>query len=115
MMRFFEILKLLPSLEIRKKLMLVLEVRLMINLDKGKAVTFLLESLATDIKNIFSRLSNCAYVFPVYVGDDRTDEDAFKVLREGNRGYGNAVYSLCRDLLEQVYCYQHALEKTSHL
>ncbi|KAF7802342.1 trehalose-phosphate phosphatase A [Senna tora] len=84
----------------------VLEVRPVINLDKGKAVTFLLESLG---------LSNCDDVFPVYVGDDRTDEDAFKVLREGNRGYGNAVYSLCCDPLEQVYCYQHALEKTSHL
>ncbi|XP_028753478.1 trehalose-phosphate phosphatase A isoform X1 [Neltuma alba] len=73
----------------------VLEVRPVINWDKGKAVTFLLESLG---------LSNCDDVLPIYVGDDRTDEDAFKVLREGNKGYGilvasapkesNAVYSL---------------------
>ncbi|XP_020215083.1 trehalose-phosphate phosphatase A [Cajanus cajan] len=73
----------------------VLEVRPVINWDKGKAVTFLLESLG---------LNNCDDVLPIYIGDDRTDEDAFKVLREGNRGYGilvssapkesNAVYSL---------------------
>ncbi|KAI5346872.1 hypothetical protein L3X38_014751 [Prunus dulcis] len=73
----------------------VLEVRPMINWDKGKAVTFLLESLG---------LSDCEDVLPIYIGDDRTDEDAFKVLREGNRGYGilvsavpkesNAFYSL---------------------
>ncbi|XP_075649318.1 trehalose-phosphate phosphatase A-like isoform X2 [Castanea sativa] len=73
----------------------VLEVRPVIDWDKGKAVTFLLESLG---------LSNCDDVLPIYVGDDRTDEDAFKVLREGNQGYGilvssapkesNAVYSL---------------------
>lgn len=25
--------------------------------------------------------ANCADVFPVYIGDDRTDEDAFKVHR----------------------------------
>ncbi|KAG6716676.1 hypothetical protein I3842_04G060800 [Carya illinoinensis] len=78
----------------------VLEVRPVINWDKGKAVTFLLESLG---------LSHCDDVLPIYVGDDRTDEDAFKVLREGNRGYGilvgsapkesNAAYSL-RDPLE---------------
>lgn len=73
----------------------VLEVRPVINWDKGKAVTFLLESLG---------LNNCDDVLPIYIGDDRTDEDAFKVLREGNKGYGilvssapkesNAVFSL---------------------
>lgn len=73
----------------------VLEVRPVLNWDKGKAVEFLLESLG---------FSNSDNVLPIYVGDDRTDEDAFKVLREGNRGYGilvssapkesNAFYSL---------------------
>ncbi|KAK7258229.1 hypothetical protein RIF29_32788 [Crotalaria pallida] len=62
----------------------VLEVRPVINWDKGKAVTFLLESLG---------LSNCDDVLPIYIGDDRTDEDAFKVLREGNKGYGILVSS----------------------
>ncbi|KAJ6695631.1 TREHALOSE 6-PHOSPHATE PHOSPHATASE [Salix koriyanagi] len=73
----------------------VLEVRPMIDWNKGKAVEFLLESLG---------LSNRDDVLPIYIGDDLSDEDAFKVLREGNRGYGilvssrpketNAVYSL---------------------
>ncbi|XP_004307816.1 PREDICTED: trehalose-phosphate phosphatase A [Fragaria vesca subsp. vesca] len=92
--RVHDILKNYPRLRLthgRK----VLEVRPVINWDKGKAVTFLLESLG---------LSNCDNVLPIYIGDDRTDEDAFKVLREGNKGYGilvsavpkesNAYYSL---------------------
>ena len=35
----------------------------------------------TNFCNEFLRLgfANCTDVFPVYIGDDRTDEDAFKV------------------------------------
>ncbi|KAL6556288.1 hypothetical protein OROGR_005576 [Orobanche gracilis] len=60
----------------------VLEVRPVIDWNKGKAVEFLLESLG---------FSNRKDVLPIYIGDDRTDEDAFKVLRKKNRGYGILV------------------------
>ncbi|KAF8032848.1 hypothetical protein BT93_D1665 [Corymbia citriodora subsp. variegata] len=73
----------------------VLEVRPVIDWNKGKAVEFLLDSLG---------LSDSEDVLPIYIGDDKTDEDAFKVLREGNFGFGilvsstpketSAVYSL---------------------
>ncbi|XP_031486331.1 probable trehalose-phosphate phosphatase 6 [Nymphaea colorata] len=73
----------------------VLEIRPTIKWDKGKALEFLLESLG---------LANCSDVLPVYIGDDRTDEDAFKVLKERGQGFGilvskipkktNASYSL---------------------
>ncbi|GKV17593.1 hypothetical protein SLEP1_g28073 [Rubroshorea leprosula] len=66
----------------------VLEIRPIINWDKGKALTFLLESIG---------LSDCDDVLPIYVGDDQTDEDAFKVLQEGNRGYGILVSSLPKE------------------
>ncbi|CAN6916441.1 unnamed protein product [Brassica oleracea var. botrytis] len=73
----------------------VLEIRPIIKWDKGKALEFLLESLG---------YANCTDVFPLYIGDDRTDEDAFKILRERRQGLGilvskipketNALYSL---------------------
>ncbi|GAB2294117.1 hypothetical protein Dimus_028336 [Dionaea muscipula] len=62
----------------------VLEVRPVIDWNKGKAVEFLLQSLG---------LSNRDDVLPIYIGDDRTDEDAFKVLRDGKLGYGILVSS----------------------
>ncbi|XP_059318040.1 probable trehalose-phosphate phosphatase H [Lycium ferocissimum] len=60
----------------------VLEIRPIIKWDKGKALEFLLESLG---------YANCTDVFPIYIGDDRTDEDAFKVLRERGQGFGILV------------------------
>ncbi|PKU86417.1 probable trehalose-phosphate phosphatase 6 [Dendrobium catenatum] len=73
----------------------VLEIRPTIEWNKGKAIEFLLENLGFD---------NCEDILPIYIGDDRTDEDAFKVLRDRQQGFGilvskfpketNATYSL---------------------
>ncbi|XWS25267.1 hypothetical protein CRYUN_Cryun27aG0054600 [Craigia yunnanensis] len=73
----------------------VLEIRPTIKWDKGRALEFLLEALG---------YANSNDVLPVYIGDDRTDEDAFKVLRDRGQGFGilvskvpketNASYSL---------------------
>jgi trehalose-phosphatase len=50
----------------------VLEIRPQVAWDKGKALLHLLEALG---------LHEAEDVVPVYIGDDRTDEDAFMVLR----------------------------------
>ncbi|KAG6507889.1 probable trehalose-phosphate phosphatase 6 [Zingiber officinale] len=60
----------------------VLEIRPSIKWDKGKALEFLLETLG---------LADCQSVVPVYIGDDRTDEDAFQVLRDRGQGIGILV------------------------
>nr|PNR43547.1 hypothetical protein PHYPA_015928 [Physcomitrium patens] len=49
----------------------VLEVRPVIAWDKGKAVNYILNSVG---------LADSSDVFPMYIGDDRTDEDACKML-----------------------------------
>ncbi|KAL2906055.1 putative trehalose-phosphate phosphatase 4 [Bienertia sinuspersici] len=72
----------------------VLEIRPTIKWDKGKALEFLLESLG---------LSNCTDVFPVYIGDDRTDEDAFKVLRERGQGFGILVSKIAKETNASYY------------
>ncbi|XP_050376659.1 probable trehalose-phosphate phosphatase F [Argentina anserina] len=79
--RVHDILKDYPRLRLthgRK----VLEVRPVIDWNKGKAVEFLLESLG---------LTSRDDVLSIYIGDDTTDEDAFKVLKKRNQGYGILV------------------------
>ncbi|WJX38690.1 trehalose-phosphatase [Trifolium repens] len=66
----------------------VLEIRPTIKWDKGKALEFLLESLGYENSND---------VFPIYIGDDRTDEDAFKVLRRRDQGVGILVSSVPKE------------------
>ncbi|EAZ16924.1 hypothetical protein OsJ_32406 [Oryza sativa Japonica Group] len=66
----------------------VLEVRPVIDWNKGKAVEFLLESLG---------LCGKEDVLPIYVGDDKTDEDAFKVLKANSIGFGILVSSVPKD------------------
>jgi trehalose-phosphatase len=43
-----------------------------IDWDKGKAVLWLLKTLGLESRN----------VLPIYIGDDRTDEDAFRALEK---------------------------------
>ncbi|CAN8256750.1 unnamed protein product [Cochlearia groenlandica] len=66
----------------------VFEIRPMIEWHKGKALEFLLESLG---------FGNSNNVFPVYIGDDRTDEDAFKMLRDKGEGFGILVSKFPKD------------------
>ncbi|CAA2994485.1 probable trehalose-phosphate phosphatase J [Olea europaea var. sylvestris] len=76
-----EVLKNYPTLRLSQGRK-VLEIRPAIKWDKGSALEFLLESLGYDKSN---------NVLPVYIGDDRTDEDAFKVLRKRGQGLGILV------------------------
>nr|ADK11431.1 trehalose-6-phosphate phosphatase [Medicago sativa] len=66
----------------------VLEIRPTIKWDKGRALEFLLESLG---------FANSKNVFPIYIGDDRTDEDAFKVLRNRSQGCGILVSKISKE------------------
>ncbi|WZZ00758.1 hypothetical protein YC2023_073086 [Brassica napus] len=78
----------------------VFEIRPMIKWDKGKALEFLLESLGFD---------NSSDVFPIYIGDDRTDEDAFKLLQERGQGLGLLVTKFPKDT-NASYSLQDPLE-----
>ncbi|KAG5229612.1 trehalose-phosphate phosphatase [Salix suchowensis] len=66
----------------------VMEIRPSIEWDKGNALEYLLDTLG---------LGNCTNVLPVYIGDDKTDEDAFKVIQKRGQGYPIVVTSIPKD------------------
>ncbi|CAL5323301.1 unnamed protein product [Camellia sinensis] len=69
----------------------VMEIRPSIKWNKGDAVEYLLDTLG---------LASSSDVLPIYIGDDRTDEDAFKVVRSrGGEGYPIIVSSTPRETM----------------
>ncbi|CAK9165784.1 unnamed protein product [Ilex paraguariensis] len=68
----------------------VFEIRPDIEWDKGHALEYLLETLG---------FSSSDDVLPIYIGDDRTDEDAFKVIRNRGEGFPIVVSSTPKDTM----------------
>ncbi|KAK2353585.1 trehalose-phosphate phosphatase A [Trifolium repens] len=66
----------------------VLEIRPNVKWNKGHALMYLLDTLGFD---------NFDDVLPMYIGDDRTDEDAFKVIRQIGGGFPIIVSSIARE------------------
>ncbi|KAF7830677.1 putative trehalose-phosphate phosphatase C [Senna tora] len=66
----------------------VMEIRPSIEWNKGHALEYFLDTLG---------LSSSSNILPVYIGDDRTDEDAFKVLQSRGQGYPIIVSSVPKD------------------
>ncbi|MED6133579.1 hypothetical protein PIB30_029495 [Stylosanthes scabra] len=66
----------------------VLEIRPSIEWNKGNAVEYFLDILG---------LNASSNILPLYIGDDRTDEDAFKVIKRRGQGYPIVVSSIPRD------------------
>lgn len=64
---------------------MVIEIRPNIDWDKGRALQYLLDTLGYD--------SASKDVFPMYIGDDKTDEDAFMAIRQIGRGFPIVVSS----------------------
>lgn len=65
---------------------MVLEIRPNITWDKGKAVEWVLKSIGVNESKKY---------FAIYIGDDRTDEDAFKIMKK--RGISILVSSEVKD------------------
>ncbi|KAK8492884.1 hypothetical protein V6N13_046648 [Hibiscus sabdariffa] len=69
---------------------MVLEVRPSISWNKGDALNYLLDTLG---------FNDAEDVLPLYIGDDRTDEDAFKVIAGRREGFPIIVSSIPKDTI----------------
>ncbi|KAJ0861010.1 putative trehalose-phosphatase [Helianthus annuus] len=68
----------------------VFEIRPDIEWDKGHALEYLLETLG---------YGSSDDVLPIYIGDDRTDEDAFKAIKKRGKGYSIVVSTSPKDTM----------------
>lgn len=66
----------------------VLEIQPQVDWGKGRALSHMLKALSLD---------DCDDVIPIYLGDDRTDEDAFKVLKQRGSGFGVLISNKMKD------------------
>lgn len=66
----------------------VLEIQPQVDWGKGRALSHMLNALSLD---------DCDDVIPIYLGDDRTDEDAFKVLKQRGSGFGVLISNKMKD------------------
>ncbi|KAL0043483.1 hypothetical protein WJX79_006006 [Trebouxia sp. C0005] len=66
----------------------VLEIQPQVDWGKGRALSHMLKALS---------LADCDDVIPIYLGDDRTDEDAFKVLKQRGSGFGVLISNKMKD------------------
>ncbi|KAF8380078.1 hypothetical protein HHK36_027548 [Tetracentron sinense] len=76
------------SVHFRRVCKEVMEIRPSIKWDKGYALEYLLDTLG---------FGSSGDVLPLYIGDDRTDEDAFKVIESRGEGYSIIVSSIPKD------------------
>ncbi|KAK7848345.1 putative trehalose-phosphate phosphatase j, partial [Quercus suber] len=83
----------------------VMEIRPNINWDKGLALQYLLDTLGFE---------NSSEVLPIYIGDDKTDEDAFKMIKSIGRGFPIVVSSTPKET-EALYSLRDPIEVMSFL
>ncbi|KAK7858983.1 putative trehalose-phosphate phosphatase 10 [Quercus suber] len=83
----------------------VMEIRPIINWDKGRALQYLLDTLGFE---------NSSNVLPIYIGDDKTDEDAFKMIKSIGRGFPVAVSTTPKET-EALYSLRDPTEVMSFL
>ncbi|KAM4118797.1 hypothetical protein ACJW30_03G009200 [Castanea mollissima] len=83
----------------------VMEIRPNINWDKGLALQYLLDTLGFE---------NSTEVLPIYIGDYKTDEDAFKMIKNIGRGFPIVVSSTPKET-EALYSLRDLIEVMSFL
>ncbi|KAH7864470.1 hypothetical protein Vadar_029917 [Vaccinium darrowii] len=83
----------------------VFEIRPDMEWDKGRALNYLLDTLG---------LGASSDVLPIYIGDDRTDEDAFEAIRNRGEGFSIVVSSTPKDTLA-LYSLRNPLEVNKFL
>jgi trehalose-phosphatase len=73
----------------------VIEVRPAVNWDKGKAIRLLMKKYGKGGRN--------SGLLPVYLGDDRTDEDAFRVIEKYGQGITILIGESCTESSARYY------------